>query len=108
MTIQIEGRQITSVDKGYINPPDGAALLDLKDKTVAVIGTGASAIQFVPEIAKEVKQLYVFQRTAPWIVPRPDKEVSAAMKQRFKRFPFLQNQTSLVCPRLPIQYNPPC
>jgi cation diffusion facilitator CzcD-associated flavoprotein CzcO len=65
--------------------------VDLKDKRVAVIGTGASAIQFVPEIAKEVKQLYVFQRTAPWIVPRPDKEVSTAMKQRFKHYPFLQN-----------------
>jgi cation diffusion facilitator CzcD-associated flavoprotein CzcO len=45
---------------------------DLRGKSVAVIGTGASAIQFVPQIAPLVDQLYVHQRTAPWIVPRND------------------------------------
>jgi len=63
---------------------------DLKDKKVAVIGTGASAIQFVPEIAKAVKNLQVFQRTAPWITPKPDKEVGQFSKNIFKRFPTYQ------------------
>ncbi|MGT2433083.1 flavin-containing monooxygenase [Cupriavidus basilensis] len=46
---------------------------DLRGKRVAVIGTGASAIQFVPEIAASVASLSVFQRTPPWIVPRGDR-----------------------------------
>src|ERR1039457_6604998 len=45
--------------------------LDLEGKRVAVIGTGASAIQFIPEIAKRVRHLDVFQRTPPWVHPRP-------------------------------------
>ena len=44
--------------------------LDLTGKRVAVIGTGASAIQFVPEIQPIVSQLTVFQRTAQWILPK--------------------------------------
>jgi cation diffusion facilitator CzcD-associated flavoprotein CzcO len=46
---------------------------DLTGERVAVIGTGASAIQFVPEIQPEVAHLTVFQRTAPWVMPRPDR-----------------------------------
>ncbi len=46
---------------------------DFKGKTVAVIGTGASAVQFVPEIAKEVKQLYVYQRSPGWVIPKFDR-----------------------------------
>ena len=45
--------------------------VDLKGKRVAVIGTGASAVQFVPEIASDVAELDVFQRTPHWFVPRP-------------------------------------
>jgi cation diffusion facilitator CzcD-associated flavoprotein CzcO len=45
---------------------------DLTGKRVAVIGTGASAIQFVPKIAEDVASLRVFQRTPPWIQPKPD------------------------------------
>ncbi len=48
---------------------------DLAGKRVAVIGTGASAIQFVPEIARVVKQLDVFQRTPPWIMPKSDRPI---------------------------------
>ena len=43
---------------------------DLSGKRVAVIGTGASAIQFIPEIAGKVAQLDVYQRTPPWVLPR--------------------------------------
>ncbi|WP_308250956.1 flavin-containing monooxygenase [Nonomuraea rhizosphaerae] len=46
--------------------------VDLTGKRVAVIGTGASAIQFVPRIAEQARQLTVFQRTPPWIHPKPD------------------------------------
>ena len=63
---------------------------DLRGKKVAVIGTGASAIQFVPEIAKEVSELIVFQRTAPWIEEKYDKENSEKTKSRFRRFPLYQ------------------
>ncbi len=48
---------------------------DLDDKRVAVIGSGASAIQFVPAIAPKVDQLYYFQRTAPWVVPKTCRPV---------------------------------
>ncbi|HMJ10293.1 MAG TPA: NAD(P)/FAD-dependent oxidoreductase [Polyangiaceae bacterium] len=45
---------------------------DLQGKRVAVIGTGASAFQFVPEIAGRVRELLLFQRTAPWVMPTPN------------------------------------
>ena len=44
----------------------------VKNKRVAVIGTGASAVQVVPNIAKDVKSLHVFQRTPPWVYARED------------------------------------
>ena len=49
---------------------------DIRGKRIAVIGTGASAIQIVPEIAPQVAQLDLFQRTAPWILPRPDRKIT--------------------------------
>lgn len=52
----------------------------LQDKRIAVIGTGASAVQIVPEIAPQLAQLDLYQRTAPWILPRPDRRISAPEK----------------------------
>lgn len=46
---------------------------DLSDKTVAVIGTGASAIQFVPKIVPQVKKLTLFQRSGAWVIDKPDR-----------------------------------
>jgi cation diffusion facilitator CzcD-associated flavoprotein CzcO len=63
---------------------------DLTGKRVAVIGTGASAIQIVPNIAGKVQQLYLFQRTPSWILPRMDRAFSDKTKSRFRRFPRLQ------------------
>jgi cation diffusion facilitator CzcD-associated flavoprotein CzcO len=60
-------------------------------KTVGVVGTGASAIQIVPSIAPRVRHLDVFQRTAPWIIPKPDYPISAAQRERFRRAPALQH-----------------
>jgi len=51
--------------------------VDLRGKRVGVIGTGASAIQLVPEVAKQAAHLDVFQRTPPWIVPKRDRAMSA-------------------------------
>jgi len=60
---------------------------DLAGKRVAVIGTGASAIQFVPEIAPRVAQLQVFQRTPPWIVPKRDRTMTRAEHWLFEHVP---------------------
>lgn len=59
----------------------------LEGKNIAVIGTGASAIQFVPQIAPLAAKLYLFQRTPAWIIPRPDFSISGKWKQRFRRIP---------------------
>jgi len=60
---------------------------DLAGKRVAVIGTGASAIQFVPEIAAKVAHLDVYQRSPNWIIPRPDRPYSDGEKRRFASWP---------------------
>ncbi|WP_191488025.1 flavin-containing monooxygenase [Pseudomonas sp. FEN] len=62
----------------------------LEGKRVAVIGTGASAIQFVPRIAARVAHLSLFQRTPPWILPKPDRPLSAAERWLFRHLPFTQ------------------
>ena len=58
---------------------------DLGGERVAVIGTGASAIQFVPEIQPLARELHVFQRTAPWVMPRRNRPISAREKRLFRR-----------------------
>jgi cation diffusion facilitator CzcD-associated flavoprotein CzcO len=65
--------------------------INFKNKRVAVIGTGASAIQAIPGIHKMgVSQLLVFQRTAPWIMPRNDRQFTDWEKDLFRRFPLVQ------------------
>ncbi|MBB4211706.1 cation diffusion facilitator CzcD-associated flavoprotein CzcO [Rhodothalassium salexigens DSM 2132] len=64
--------------------------VDLRAKRVAVIGTGASAIQFVPEIARRVAHLDVYQRTPPWIIPRLDYRVPDWMRGLYRRLPVAQ------------------
>ncbi len=59
----------------------------LKGKNIAVIGTGASAIQFVPPVADEAKKLYVFQRTPAWILPKPDRQFMEFEKKLFAQLP---------------------
>ncbi|MFD0735545.1 flavin-containing monooxygenase [Planotetraspora mira] len=63
--------------------------IDLDGKRVAVIGTGASAFQFVPEIARTVGSMVVFQRTAPWLGPTPDYHapVSNGLRWLFRHVP---------------------
>lgn len=64
--------------------------IDLRGKRVAVVGTGASAIQFVPAIADAAERLVVFQRTAPYVVPRPDRVYSRLHQWLFRRLPATQ------------------
>lgn len=63
--------------------------IQLKDKKIGVIGTGASAIQFIPEIVPIAAELVVFQRTAPWILPKPDGAIAAWKQKMYATFPFL-------------------
>ncbi|TMM03878.1 MAG: NAD(P)/FAD-dependent oxidoreductase [Actinobacteria bacterium] len=60
---------------------------DLRGKRVAVIGTGASAVQFIPEVAKEASRLFVFQRTGSWFLPRKNRPYPAWLKWIFKHVP---------------------
>jgi cation diffusion facilitator CzcD-associated flavoprotein CzcO len=63
---------------------------DLNGKRVAVVGTGASAVQFVPEIQPQVARLHIFQRTPPWVMPRTDRPLAERERRLFRRFPVLQ------------------
>jgi cation diffusion facilitator CzcD-associated flavoprotein CzcO len=64
--------------------------VDLRGKRVAVIGSGASAVQFVPEIQPLVRQLDHYQRTAHWVLPRPDRAVTRAERWLLERVRPLQ------------------
>lgn len=63
---------------------------DLSGERVAVIGNGASAVQFVPEIAPDVERLTIFQRSANWILPKPDHRFPEWLKESFARYPGLE------------------
>ena len=63
---------------------------DLTGKRVASIGTGASAIQYVPEICRDVERLYVFQRTAPWVTPHSDRPITDIERRLYRRVPLAQ------------------
>jgi cation diffusion facilitator CzcD-associated flavoprotein CzcO len=63
---------------------------DLRGKRVAVIGTGASAVQFVPEIAREVAQLTVYQRSGNWFLARRNKRYPLGVRWAIEHLPFLQ------------------
>jgi cation diffusion facilitator CzcD-associated flavoprotein CzcO len=63
---------------------------DLRGKRVAVIGTGASAIQFVPVIQQQVAGLTLFQRTAPWVLPKPDRKVRPLWQRIYRAAPVVQ------------------
>ncbi|GAA0953812.1 NAD(P)/FAD-dependent oxidoreductase [Kribbella koreensis] len=64
--------------------------VDLRGKRVAVIGTGASAVQFVPAIQPLVSSLQLYQRTAQWVLPKPDHYVPSAERWLMRRVPAAQ------------------
>ncbi len=61
--------------------------IDLGDKRVAVIGTGASAVQVIPELAPAARRLLVFQRTPIWCLPKPDAALPAPLRWLMRRVP---------------------
>jgi cation diffusion facilitator CzcD-associated flavoprotein CzcO len=63
---------------------------DLENKRVAVIGTGASSIQFVPRIQPQVESLTLFQRTPPWVLPHSDRPITDPERRAYRRLPLLQ------------------
>ncbi|MGI8729202.1 MAG: flavin-containing monooxygenase [Solirubrobacteraceae bacterium] len=63
---------------------------DLAGERVAVIGTGASAIQLVPQIADRVGAMHVFQRTAPWILPHSDRPITRSERRLYRAVPMAQ------------------
>jgi cation diffusion facilitator CzcD-associated flavoprotein CzcO len=63
---------------------------DLRGKRVAIVGTGASAVQIVPEIQPLVDRLVVFQRTGNWFLPRRNRPYPPALKRVFERAPGVQ------------------
>jgi cation diffusion facilitator CzcD-associated flavoprotein CzcO len=77
-----EGKTFHSARWDHSFPLDG--------KTVAVVGTGASAIQIVPAIAPTVGKLFVYQRTAPWIMPKPDQPIPGWKRALYARAPIAQ------------------
>jgi cation diffusion facilitator CzcD-associated flavoprotein CzcO len=103
----IEARLVVSCVGGLVDPklPDIKGLhafggeifhtgrwrddVELAGRRVAVIGTGASAVQVVPDIAHEVERLHVFQRTPGWVAPRLDRAYSERERRWFARHPGL-------------------
>lgn len=61
--------------------------VDLDGKRVAVIGSGASAVQLVPEVRQRAARLHLFQRTAQWVLPKPDVPVPGPLRAAFARVP---------------------
>ncbi len=68
---------------------------DLRGKRVCVVGTGASAVQFVPQIAPVAEHVYVHQRTPPFIVPRRDRPVSRLRQLVYHKVPAIQRLSRL-------------
>jgi len=63
---------------------------DLAGKRVAVVGSGATAVQVVPEIQPQVARLHLFQRTPPWVVPHTDHPIRPELRELYRRLPALQ------------------
>lgn len=64
--------------------------IDLTGKNVAVIGAAASALQLIPEVAKQAKQLTVYQRSANWLLPKPNTPFSRSLRALFRKVPLVQ------------------
>lgn len=83
--------------------------IDLRGKRVAVVGTGASAIQFLPEVAKQAARLHLYQRSPGWIVPKVERRFSRVERWLLNKIPGLRGLDRLrifvVCEMLAYAYN---
>jgi cation diffusion facilitator CzcD-associated flavoprotein CzcO len=70
--------------------------VDLKGRRVAIVGTGASAVQIIPAIARDVAQLDVYQRTPIWVGPKFDPKIPRLLQTLFRRVPITQRVTRAV------------
>ncbi|MEV6767361.1 NAD(P)/FAD-dependent oxidoreductase [Nocardia sp. NPDC051030] len=64
--------------------------IDLDGKSVAIVGTGASTVQFLPPVVRRAAEVTVFQRTPTWVLPKPERTIPPALGQVFGRLPWLQ------------------
>ncbi len=64
---------------------------DFTGRRVAVVGTGATAIQLVPHLQEQVEKLFVFQRTPPWVLPLLDRKVGRWLQRLYRRAPATQD-----------------
>jgi cation diffusion facilitator CzcD-associated flavoprotein CzcO len=69
---------------------------DLSGERIAVIGTGATAVQLIPEVAKVAGELTVYQRTPIWVAPKTDAAIPPRLRQVFARFPLTQRILRMV------------
>lgn len=79
-----------------IHTTDWDDTYDLTGRRAAIIGTGATAVQLVPEVAERVAELTVFQRTPIWVVPKIDAPIPGAVQQLFDKVPVTQKAARLV------------
>ncbi|MGH8572454.1 MAG: flavin-containing monooxygenase, partial [Gammaproteobacteria bacterium] len=63
---------------------------DLTGERVALLGTGATAVQIAPRIRPQVERLHAFQRTPPWVLPHADRPISPALQRAYRAVPALQ------------------
>ncbi|MFC3713994.1 flavin-containing monooxygenase [Sphingoaurantiacus capsulatus] len=70
--------------------------VDLTGQRVASIGNGASAVQYIPEIAPLAEKLTIFQRSSNWLIPRPDEEITPKQHALFKKLPILRQALRLL------------
>ena len=70
--------------------------IDLTGQRVASIGNGASAVQYIPEIAPLAEKLTIFQRSSNWVIPRPDEPITAQQHARFRKLPILRKALRLM------------
>ena len=81
---------ITEFDGTVIHTADWDDSFDASGRRIGIIGTGATAVQLIPELAETAADLTVYQRTPIWVVPKVDFPISESAKRLFRRFPLTQ------------------
>ncbi len=87
---------ITGFEGKVLHTADWDDAYDATGRRIAIIGTGATAVQLIPELAKKAAELTVYQRTPIWVVPKIDFRFSDRTKRIFRRLPLAQRAIRLV------------